>query len=127
MSELLCLELAIALWIVHVLVQAMAARAEFGDAFLFSSRDKFLPVKGLFYGRAHRALDNYVENLTPFVAADLALIATNHTGGIGATIWIICRIAYLPCYLFGIEYARTAMWVGGVIGLIVMLWRLWGH
>ncbi len=127
MSELLCLQISIVLWIVHVLVQAVTARAEFGDSYLFSSRDKFLPVKGLIYGRAHRALDNYLENLTPFVAADLALIATNHTGGIGATIWIICRIVYLPCYLFDIVYARTAMWVGGVIGLILMLWRLAGY
>jgi uncharacterized MAPEG superfamily protein len=126
MNELLCLELSIVLWIVHVLTQAVTARAEFGDAYLFSSRDKFLPVKGLVYGRAHRALDNYVENFAPFIAADLALIATNNTGGIGATIWIICRIAYLPCYLFDIQYARTLMWLGGVVGLILMLWRLAG-
>lgn len=126
MSELLCLELGIILWIVHVLAQGITARAEFGNAFLFSSRDKFLPVKGLMYGRAHRALDNYVENFVPFVAADLALIATGQGGGIGATIWIVCRIAYLPCYLFGIEYARTAAWTGALIGLLLMLWRLAG-
>lgn len=126
MSELLCLELAVLLWLVHVLVQGATARAEFGQAYLLGSRDKFLSVKGLMYGRAHRALDNYVENLTPFVALDLALIVTNQTGGIGATIWIICRIAYLPCYIFGVQYARSAAWVGSIIGLLMMLWKLSG-
>lgn len=126
MSELLCLELAVLLWLVHVLAQGVTARAEFGQAYLLGSRDKFLPVKGLLYGRAHRALDNYVENLTPFIALDLALIATNQTGGIGATIWIICRIAYLPCYLFDIQYVRSATWVGSIIGLLMMLWALSG-
>ena len=31
MSELVCLELSVLLWIVHVLCQALTARAEFGD------------------------------------------------------------------------------------------------
>ena len=127
MSELLCLELAILLWFAHVLIQAVSAKGEFGDAYLFSPRDKFLPVKGVTYGRACRALENFTENFAPFAALDLALIATNNTGGIGATIWIICRIAYLPCYLFGINYVRTALWVGSLAGLLLMLWRLAGY
>lgn len=127
MSELLCLELAILLWFAHVLTQAMSAKNEFGDAYLFSPRDTFLPVKGLFYGRACRALENFTENFVPFAALDLALIATSHTGGIGATIWIICRIAYLPCYLFGINYVRTGLWVGSLAGMLLMLWRLAGY
>ncbi len=126
MSELLCLELAILLWFAHVLIQALSAKGEFGDAYLFSPRDTFLPVKGLTFGRASRALENFTENFAPFAAVDLALIATGNTGGVGAAIWIICRIAYLPCYLFGINYVRTALWVGSLVGLGLMLWRLSG-
>ena len=63
----------------------------------------------------------------PFVAMDLALIATNHTGGIGATIWIIARIIYLPMYMLGIKYVRTACWLVGVVGLLMMLGRLAGY
>ena len=78
-------------------------------------------------GRATRALDNYVENLGPFIAMALALIATQHTGGIGAlgaTIWILARIVYLPVYLTGVIYVRTALWAISVIGLLMMLARL---
>jgi len=127
MSELACLELSVLLWVAHVLAQALTARAEFGDAYLFTPRDTQPTPKGLACGRATRALGNYVENLGPFVAMALALIATGHTGGLGAlgaTIWILARIVYLPIYLMGVIYVRTALWAISVIGLLMMLARL---
>ena len=127
MSELICLELSVLLWVAHVLCQAIAARAEFGDAYLFSPRDTEMVPKGLLCGRATRALDNYVENLGPFIALDLALIVTQHTGGLGATIWILGRLVYLPVYLLGIIYVRTAAWAISIIGLLMMLGRLLGY
>jgi uncharacterized MAPEG superfamily protein len=127
MSELLCLELSVILWVVHVLCQAVTARGEFGDAYLFSPRDANVQAKGAVCGRATRALHNYVENLVPFVALDLALIATGHAGGLGATLWIIGRIIYLPIYLAGIVYVRTAAWVLSIVGLLMMLGRLMAH
>jgi uncharacterized MAPEG superfamily protein len=127
MSELTCLELSVLLWAAHVLTQAVTGRAEFGDAYLFSPRDKQLSAKGVGCGRATRALANYVENLGPFVAMALALIATGHAGGLGATgatIWILARILYLPIYVMGVVYVRTALWGISVIGLLMMLARL---
>jgi uncharacterized MAPEG superfamily protein len=127
MSELLCLELSVIWWVVHVLCQAVTARGEFGDAYLFSPRDANVTAKGLVCGRATRALRNYVENLVPFVALDLALIVTQHAGGLGATLWIIGRVIYLPIYLAGIPYIRTAAWLLSIVGLLMMLGRLMGY
>ena len=127
MTELTCLELSVILWLAHVLTQAITARGEFGDDYLFSPRDGKVAAKGVNVGRATRALHNYIENYVPFVAADLALIATGHTGGIGATIWIIARIIYLPMYMLGIKYVRTLCWAVGVVGLLMMLGRLAGY
>ena len=124
MSELVCLELSVVLWIVYVLTQALTARAEFGDWYLFTPRDEEKIPKGLVCGRAKRALDNYVENLGPFVAMDLALIATQHTGGYGATVWIVARIVYLPVYLIGTPVLRTGLWTLSIVGLLMMLARL---
>jgi uncharacterized MAPEG superfamily protein len=127
MSELTCLELSVLLWVAHVLVQAATARAEFGDAYLFTPRDTAPAAKGLACGRATRALHNYVENLGPFIAMALALIATGRHGGLGAagaTIWILARIVYLPIYLAGVIYLRTALWAISVVGLLMMLGRL---
>lgn len=127
MSELVCLELSVLLWFAHVLCRLLTARAEFGDAYLLGPRDEKKTPKGLVCGRAERALANYVENLVPFVALDLALIATGQTGGLGATLWIIGRIAYLPIYLSGVSYIRTAAWAVSIIGLLMMLARLAGY
>ena len=126
MSELVCLELGILLWIAHVLVQSAFAGSALSPAYLFSPRDQTLQPKGVEYPRATRALGNYIENFAPFVAADLGLIATQHTGGWGATIWIVARIVYIPLYLFGISYARTAAWALSIVGLLMMLARLAG-
>ena len=126
MSLITCLELSVLLWVAHVLCQTFSARGEFGDDYLFSPRDKPMDAKGETYGRATRALWNYTENYVPFVGLDLALIATQHTSGLGATLWIIGRIAYLPIYLLGITYARTAAWALAVVGLLIMLAQLAG-
>ena len=121
MSELTCLELSVVLWFVHVLIQAGLGNVELPFGYLFTARDAPSQPKGVMFGRATRALANYVENLGPFVAMDLALIATQRTGGLGATIWIVARILYLPIYLTGTLYVRTALWAIAVIGLLTML------
>jgi uncharacterized MAPEG superfamily protein len=129
MSELTCLELSVALWVVHVLVQAGVGNAELPSGYLFTSRDKPAAAKGMLFGRATRALANYVENFTPFVAVALALIVTQRTGGsgaVGATLSILARIVYIPLYLFDVVYARTAIWAISIIGLLMMLSRLIG-
>jgi uncharacterized MAPEG superfamily protein len=129
MSELTCLELSVALWVVHVLVQAAAGNVELQPGYLFTSRDKPAAPSGLMFGRATRALANYVENLTPFVAVALALLVTQRAGGagaLGATIWILARIVYIPLYLFDVVYARTAIWAISIVGLLMMLARLIG-
>jgi uncharacterized MAPEG superfamily protein len=124
MSELLCLELSVVLWFVYLFTQILTARAEFGDAWLFTPRDELPAAKGLTCGRAKRALDNYIENFVPFVAVDLALIATQHAGGYGAALWVIARLIYLPAYVLGWIYVRTALWGISLIGLLMMLARL---
>jgi uncharacterized MAPEG superfamily protein len=84
MSELTCLELSVVLWLVHVLVQATVGNVAMPSGYLFTSRDRPAAAGGVLYGRATRALANYVENVTPFVALALALIVTQRAGGAGA-------------------------------------------
>jgi uncharacterized MAPEG superfamily protein len=125
-NELVALELSVVLFILHVLVQAFFARGEFGEKYLFSPRDEKLELKGAAAGRADRALANFVENYGAFIALDLGLIATGHTGGFGAILWIMGRILYLPVYLAGIPVVRTLCWLLSIIGLILMLVQLAG-
>ena len=125
--ELVCLELSVLLFIAHVVCQAVLAHGEFGQPFLVSPRDNQPEPSGVAVGRATRALANFVENYGAFVAMDLALIATGHTGGWGAAVWIVARIVYLPLYLVGIPVVRTLCWVVSIIGLLMMLARVAGY
>jgi len=124
MSELVCLRARRRVVARACSGSAFAGNAEFGLEYLLSPRDAQPPVKGVACGRATRALNNYIEGLVPFVALALALIATGKAGGLGATIWIIARILYLPSYVMGITYLRTALWGISVIGVLMMLARL---
>ena len=107
MSEVTCLELSVVLWFVHLACVLGAAQFAVPLGWRLSSRDKPAAPKGVLFGRANRALANYVENFTVFAALDLALIATHQPGGWGPTTWILARILYLPLYLFDVIYVRT--------------------
>lgn len=73
-----------------------------------------------------RALEDCVENLTPFVALALALIVTPHTGGLGRRSGSWRASFYIPPYLFNVVYVRTATWAVSIIGLLMMLARVIG-
>jgi uncharacterized MAPEG superfamily protein len=122
MSELACLEVAVLLWLVHLLLQANLTGAS--PTYLFSPRDEPPPPLSLTGGRAARAFRNYMESFAVFAALDLAFLATNHPAGIWPTLWVVARIIYLPLYLMGVVYARTAIWVISIIALVAMLIRL---
>ena len=124
MSELVCLELSVALWIAHVLIQGGIGNAVFPRGYLATARDPSLKSDNVYYGRATRALANYVENFVPFVALDLGLVAFNHGGGYGPTVWIVARALYIPLYLLGVSYVRSLAWAVSIIGLVMMLVRL---
>jgi uncharacterized MAPEG superfamily protein len=51
---------------------------------------------------------------------------TGGSGALGATIWILARIVYIPIYLLDVIYARTAVWALSIVGLVMMLSRLIG-
>ncbi len=124
MSELACLELSVVLWIAHVLVVAGVAEFALSLAYLVSPRDKPPTPKGLLYGRAQRALTNYVESFTAFAALDLAFLFLHQSGGIWPTVWIVARIVYLPLYVFGVIYVRSLAWGVSLLAIVIMLIRL---
>ncbi len=127
MSELTCLILGLSLWFVHMLTQAGFASTALGLPYLASPRDEKREPNNVYLGRATRALHNYVENFVAFAAADLGLLVTQHTGGLGPTLWILARVVYMPLYLFGLPYLRTLAWGVSLVGLLMMIARLAGY
>jgi len=121
MSDLACLEFAVALWLVHLLLQAWLAGAPL--AWTASARDEPAPLT-VIGGRAARAFRNYMESFPVFAALTLAFLATNHPAGIWPTVWVVARIVYLPLYLAGVPYVRSIVWAVSFFALIAMLIRL---
>jgi uncharacterized MAPEG superfamily protein len=122
-AEILVLALGVALLFAHISMQAILATLELGRSWNASARDERVQVKGVYAGRAERALKNYLETFAALIALSLALTVLNKTGGLGATgawIWLLARIVYIPLYLMGIPYIRSAVWVLAAFGLTLM-------
>ena len=87
--------------------------------YLFSSRDKDQETSE-FFGRANRALKNLFETLPIFIGLVLISIIKEVDNSSLALLWLISRAIYIPLYIFGVNYLRTAVWAIGLICLIMM-------
>lgn len=88
-----------------------------------------LPAAEGLRGRAARTVNNSVEGMIIF--APLVVIA--HLAGIsneltvmGASIYFWSRVAYVPCYMFGIPWIRTLVFGAGLAGLLMIIAALFG-
>jgi uncharacterized MAPEG superfamily protein len=76
-------------------------------------------------GRAVRALANMQEALPVFITlALLELIIGAGDAPLavwGAGVFLIARILYVIAYLAGVSYWRTLIWIGGWVGLGMMI------
>lgn len=126
-GELVVLGLSVVLLVVHIMLQGQLATADRGLDWNAGPRDnsdeKPLSVRA---GRAQRALDNYKETYPAFIALALGLAVTGATGGIGsvgAWLWFLARIVYIPLYLTGVPKVRSLVFVVAMFGLLLMLLR----
>lgn len=87
-----------------------------------SNRDH-LPEATPLGARAERAAQNTKENFILFTAlaltAQLAGLGEQATAGAALFFW--ARVVYLPLYIFGITYVRSAIWAVGIAGLAMMV------
>jgi uncharacterized MAPEG superfamily protein len=123
-TEIVVLALSVVLLIAQVALQAVLVTREFGREWNAGPRDEKLQPKSVFAGRAQRALTNLQETYPAFVGLALALVVTGQAGqwgAFGAWLWLAGRIVYVPLYVFGIPYIRSAAWTVATIGLVVML------
>lgn len=90
-----------------------------GSPDAMKSRD-VMPEATALTGRADRALANATEAMILFFP--LALLAQGKDGAVmGAAIFVIARITYVPLYLVGVPFLRTVAWIAGLVGLLMML------
>lgn len=127
-TEIWVLGWSAVLLLAQVVAQAIAG-SDLGPTYLFSARDEERVSRNVVARRLKRALHNLLETYPAYIALALALAVTDKTGGIAATgaiLWIVCRVAYVLIYAAGIPVIRTFVWLGSIIGLVMMAVRLLG-
>jgi uncharacterized MAPEG superfamily protein len=92
----------------------------------FGNRDN-LPAATPLAGRTERAARNTVDNLLLFAALALAAHAVGADGSqveTGAQVFFWARLVYVPVYMIGIPYLRTAVWAVSIVGLGIILFAM---
>lgn len=120
-------ELALLVWsptlfAFYIGVQSMLYRVQHGLWFAGSGRDHE-PPPNIWNARAQKALRNLIETYGVFVALSVAIELGGRSDGFtqwGAQLYFWARWAYLPLYLFGVQYVRSLVWLVAAAGLALM-------
>ena len=118
---------SVALLVLHVMMQARFSTREFGNEWNAGPRDDQREPRSVLAGRAKRASGNFRETYPAFVALALGLAIADPAsawGHAGALLWFLARLVYIPLYLGGVAYVRSAVWGVAVAGLLAMFLAL---
>ena len=123
------IELTVLTWgcmlaLVHVFAAVRVKTRQYGKKWNMGARDETLPPPEPLVGRLARAQANFFETFPIAAAAILiAVVAddTNQWTAIGALVWLVARIIYLPIYALGIPKIRTLIFLISVVGILMVL------
>ncbi|CAM3766435.1 MAPEG family protein [Roseateles saccharophilus] len=123
LSLVICM--AVLTWLMLLVASLIRARAwtPKGLMLAFGNRAD-LPEATPLAGRAQRTAANTLENFVLFAALALTAQLAGATGErvlLGAEVFLWARIAYIPVYLLGLPFLRTAVWAVGIVGLGMMI------
>lgn len=122
--ELKLLAWTFVLALVQILLPAHFRNRETGVDYNAGPRDDPGPPVGVVTGRLRRAQANLFETLPLFAGAVLiAHVAGRESGmtALGAWLYLLGRVVYLPLYALGIPFIRSLVWVASVAGLVLVL------
>lgn len=120
MNLIIVLSLVIALfhyWLVPMVLNRKNAQ------FLLSNRDGTVD-ESVWVQRAKRASNNLQESLPAFLALSLLAIFMQIDVIYAASLWLICRVIYLPSYILSFNLLRTLSWAGSLFCLVYMCIQL---
>lgn len=122
--ELQMLGWATVLGFVYVFVAAGLVSWQRGLKWNIGNRDDTLQPLGKYAQRANRASRNFLETFPFFAAITLAVVVADRTGAqtaLGAEIYLISRLIYLPVYIIGIPYLRSLAYIASIWGILQLL------
>jgi len=125
--EFIMLGATIALALVNILWAGNVRTKQYGTDWNMGARDGDMPPLNPLAGRLLRAQANLYETLPLFIAALLGAAMLDRFGWkteVGASLYFVGRLIYLPLYAAGIPKIRTLIFGVSLIGLILCWWAL---
>jgi uncharacterized MAPEG superfamily protein len=122
--EFIALALTLILAIVQIGWAGVARTAELGAKWNAGPRDGENPPPGKLAGRLMRAEANLFETLPLFAAAVIMAHIAGKDGMltlVGACLYFLARLIYLPLYALGIPYVRSLVWLVALAGLVMVI------
>lgn len=122
--ELTLLAWTLVLALVQIFLAAIFRTREYGSKWNAGARDEPMPPPGKLTGRLERAQRNLFETLPLFAAAVLIAHVAGREGrltALGAELYFLARLVYLPLYAFGVAYARSLAFIVSLAGLLMIL------
>jgi uncharacterized MAPEG superfamily protein len=126
--DLFALAGVLVLALIQILLFDVARTGQYGLKWNMSPRDQTdMPPLSDMAKRLDRAQANLFETLPIFIGAVLIAYVSgraNDLTALGAHIYLFGRIAYVPLYAYGISPWRSLAWVISLVGLLMVIWRL---
>ena len=125
--EYIMLGATLALALVNILWAGNARTRQYGTNWNMGARDEDMPPLNPLAGRLLRAQANLYETLPLFIAALLGAAYLDRLGWkteVGASLYAVGRLIYLPLYAAGIPKIRTLVFSVSLAGLILCWWAL---
>lgn len=126
--ELKLLGAAVVVGLVQLVWAAAAARSQQDLKWAAGPRDTPMPITGT-AARLERAFWNFMETFPFFAAAILAVVLAGKAGTLsvwGGALYVVARALYVPLYATGIPRVRTLVWFVAMVGLVMVIWALFG-
>ncbi|MEM6596837.1 MAG: MAPEG family protein [Cyanobacteria bacterium P01_C01_bin.69] len=124
--DLICL-LILALWSIPLNhIPALGRVSQGGLAWGASNREKSIEGPA-WVGRADRAQRNHHDNLAMIAAVILMAQVTGQADGVtanGAIAVLAFRVVHGVAYIAGVPLVRSLAYLGSIIGLGVIVWRI---
>jgi len=121
--ELTMLVLAVVLAFVQLTLYAIRANLDYGPDYTMSPRDRAPErVASTATERLRRAYENHLETLPLFAVAVLVAHVSgtsNWITALAAQIYLVARIIYIPCYLYGTRL-RSLIWSIAALAILAI-------
>ena len=91
--------------------------------YVISTRDN-PPPQSTLQQRVARAGVNLQESIPAFLALCILAMIQEIDLSQAALAWLVLRIIYIPCYMFGVIYLRSLVWGASLACLIYMAVQL---